>query len=113
MKSIRLLTIVLFITLGLSGCSTIIDKTYKPEQLGDDQKALLAKPVELDQVLVERIKNDGSRKIEDVITDQYPDYRVLGSSGFRITSVSDQEIKRNSTRIHQGTYALKHQNGRR
>ena len=106
MKSFYLLLGILCFTFGLSGCSTIVDKTYRPQILDNDQKALLAVPVENSQVTIDRIKNDGSRAIADIIVERYPDYLPLGESSFRINAVSDQELKHQAVSVGASLVAV-------
>lgn len=55
---------------------------------------------------IDRIKNDGSRGIRDVINDQYSDYRVLGSSDFRSVAVGDYELKSQAATVGASLVAV-------
>jgi len=99
-------TVALSIFSLLTACSAIVEKTYKPTQLDDDVIVRIAKPVDYQQITIDQIKSNGSQKLDDVISQRYSDYKIIGSSSFRAKSVSDHELKQQAVSVGASRVAV-------
>jgi hypothetical protein len=86
-------SLLILMTFVVAGCSTVVEKTYRPEIVGADQKQQLVRPNGINDISIERVKFDGG-DIGNLIHQRFPNHRVVGSAVFRTSAVGDDELKR-------------------
>jgi hypothetical protein len=92
MKFVKFSLIAIAI-LASVGCSDVVQKTYRSQVIGNDQKDQFQKPADESEITIDRFKFEGASS-QELISKKYPAYRVLGASGFKSTGVSDYELKK-------------------